>query len=121
MNKVLIVDDQQINRKLPLVMLSSNGFACVEACSGEEALEILAADPGISHVLLDVSMPGMSGIEVCRLLRARLAAAGQTMRIIAYTAHAFADEKAEIMSAGFDDLLIKPITRESLHKALGIV
>ena len=118
MNKILIVDDQQINRKLPLVMLTSSGFTCIEACSGEQALEILAAAPDIGYVLLDVSMPGMSGIEVCKLLRAR---EGQAMRIIAYTAHAFADEKAEIMSAGFDDLLIKPITRESLNKVMGIV
>jgi CheY-like chemotaxis protein len=118
MNKVLIVDDQQINRKLPMVMLSSSGFVCVEASSGAQALEILSADPTFSHVLLDVSMPGMSGIEVCRLLRARMAAQGSTLRIVAYTAHAFADETAEIMSAGFDDLLVKPITRESLNRAL---
>lgn len=119
--KVLIVDDQPLNRKLPMTMLTRAGIACCAVSSGQQALAMLGADPEISHVLLDVSMPGMSGTEVCAILRGEASpAAACGLRIIAYTAHAFTDEKAAIMRAGFDDLLIKPITQERLNKALGL-
>jgi CheY-like chemotaxis protein len=116
--KVLVVDDHDINRKLPMAILGRLGVAVDEAASGPEALEKMAADGAIGHVLLDVSMPGMSGLEVCAALRAR--ADGRALRIVAYTAHAFPGEKQKIMAAGFDELLIKPINREALLKALGI-
>ncbi len=115
--KILIVDDQTVNRKLPMAMLKNLGLTCLEASSGEDALLLLAADPEISHLLLDVSMPGMSGIEVCTTLRQD---AQRCLRIVAYTAHAFDGEKAEIMAAGFDALLVKPINREKLLQALDI-
>lgn len=115
--KVLIVDDQTVNRKLPLAMLRAIGLPCVEASSGEEALQIVAADADISHLLLDVSMPGMSGIEVCAALRANPL---RSLCIVAYTAHAFEGEKSEIMAAGFDALLVKPISRSNLLQSLGL-
>ncbi len=116
--KVLVVDDHDINRKLPMAILSRLGIAVAEAENGPEALDKMRADPGIRHVLLDVSMPGMSGTEVCAILRAQ--PDGGELRIVAYTAHAFPTEKQKIMSAGFDELLLKPINREALLRVLGI-
>lgn len=117
--KVLIVDDQRINRVLPMTILCKQGVAVTEAATGEDALQAVVHDPAISHVLLDISMPGMSGIEVCQHLRST--PRGGSLYVVAYTAHAFPGEQTQIMEAGFDDLLIKPINRESLLKALGLL
>ena len=116
--KVLIVDDHQVNRLLPRAILGKLGVEVVEADCGEAALDCLDKEGGVDHVLLDVSMPGMTGLEVCRRLRE--APATRDLHIVAYTAHAFASEKDQIMAAGFNDLLIKPISRDTLLQALGL-
>lgn len=116
--KVLVVDDQDVNRMLPCVILRKLGVAVEEAASGQDALQKVAEHPEISHILLDVSMPDMSGTEVCQTLRSQ--PGGEQLHIVAYTAHAFSNEKARIMEAGFSELLIKPINREALIRALGI-
>ena len=65
---ILIVDDEPQIRRVMRTTLSSNGYAVIEARSGEEALEILRKErPEL--VLLDVNMPGMGGLEVCRQIR----------------------------------------------------
>jgi len=116
--KVLVVDDQEINRKLPAAILKKFGVEVVDACDGASALERVEQDSAITHILLDVSMPGMSGSEVCRILRSKPDVT--QLHIVAYTAHAFPSEKQEIMAAGFDELLIKPITRAALLESLGM-
>jgi CheY-like chemotaxis protein len=116
--KVLVVDDQEINRKLPIAILKRYGVEVLDAEDGPGGLALLERHPDITHLLLDVSMPGMGGEEVCRTLRSRPQA--PPLRIIAYTAHAFASEKEQIMAAGFDELLIKPISRDGLLQALGM-
>ncbi|HET7775346.1 MAG TPA: response regulator [Azospira sp.] len=116
--KVLVVDDHKVNRMLPRAILGKLGVEVLEADSGEAALEYLAAAPALDHLLLDVSMPGLTGLEVCRRLRERQET--RNLHIIAYTAHASAEEKSQIMAAGFDDLLLKPINREGLLRALGL-
>ncbi|WP_028536351.1 response regulator [Paludibacterium yongneupense] len=114
--KVLVVDDQEINRKLPMAILKKYGVEVLDAEDGPTGLSLLQQYPDITHLLLDVSMPGMGGEEVCRILRARPLA--PPLQIIAYTAHAFPSEKEQIMAAGFDELLIKPISRDDLLRAL---
>lgn len=109
--KILIVDDQPINRMLPMTILRKMGIEVHEAEDGEQAIAAIGGSE-FDLVLLDISMPGMSGLEVCRRLRQAPETAG--LRIVAYTAHAFPAEREEILSAGFDDLLIKPIQREAL-------
>lgn len=116
--KVLIVDDQPVNGILAMAMLAKIGCLGLKAASGEEALLLLERDGDISHVLLDICMPGMNGLEVCKRLRSR--SDGSNLYIVAYTAHAHSDEKASILAAGFDDLLIKPICRADLYRSLGI-
>lgn len=109
--KILIVDDQPINRMLPMTILRKMGIEVHEAEDGEQAIALIRGG-GFDLVLLDISMPGVSGLEVCRQLRRSPDTAG--LRIVAYTAHAFPAEREEILAAGFDDLLIKPIQREAL-------
>ena len=72
--------------------------------------------PGIDVVFLDISMPGMSGEEVLARLRADPRFAG--LHVIAYTAHALHEEKQRLIDAGFDDLLIKPISLTAVESAL---
>lgn len=106
-----MVDDNAVNRKLAIAMLRKRGWEVEEAEDGAAALARLSAG-GFSDVLLDISMPGMDGEEVCRRIRA-----GETsrqLRVVAYTAHALESEIARIMSAGFDDCLIKPINFQAL-------
>ncbi len=115
--RVLIVDDHAANRQLPAAILRKLGCEIAEAESGEAALAHLALHD-VDCVLLDISMPGLSGEEVCERIRAdpRL----QRLKVIAYTAHAMQSDEARIMRAGFDHLLVKPISRAALLAAVGL-
>ena len=108
----LIVDDHPTNRLIAATLLRKMGWQTHEADSGEAALE-LAASHDFRLVLLDISMPGLSGEETCERLRQQYA--GRDIRIIAYTAHAFPEERARFLAVGFDDILVKPINREQLQ------
>ncbi len=112
---VLIVDDHPINRTLATVLLRGTDWVCDQAASGSQALAMLAAKT-YDCVLLDISMPEMSGEEVCRLIRADARLKG--LRVIAYTAHTMKDEQAQILAAGFDALLIKPINKAVLLETI---
>ncbi|MCK6395521.1 response regulator [Zoogloea sp.] len=113
--KVLIVDDQKVNRTLPSVLLRQLGCEVIEADSGEAALVALRGQ-SMDAILLDISMPGISGTEVCQRLRGDPALAG--LYIVAYTAHALPEQRVEMLAAGFDEVLIKPINRQRLLEAL---
>ncbi len=114
-HRVLIVDDHPVNRKLATLVLRNAGIPSLEAHSGEEALRILEGE-AFTCVLLDVNMPGIGGEEVCQRIRAD--ARLQHLRVVAYTAHAFEEERKRILAAGFNDLVTKPITKERLLAAL---
>jgi CheY-like chemotaxis protein len=120
MNKrVLVVDDTKLNRMLAVAMLRREGWECDEANDGKEALAKLTGGHNYAVVLLDIKMPGMSGDEVCRILRADPNTA--SIPVIAYTAHAMEEEKENFISMGFDAVLIKPIDTVSLKDVLGYV
>ena len=116
--QLLVVDDNPANRLLPGLLLRRDGCRVVACESGEEALARLQVET-FTHVLLDISLPQLSGVEVCR--RARQQSAGETLRIIAYTAHAMPHEVQELQDAGFDCVLVKPIRRQDLIEALGVL
>jgi len=113
--RLLIVDDHPVNRTVASLHVRGTEWDTVQASSGFEALDLLAAG-SFDCVLLDMSMPGMSGQEVCQRIRAdeRL----RDLHVIGYTAHAMKSEQQQILAAGFDDLLIKPITKGDLVNAL---
>ena len=110
----LVVDDHPTNRLLASTLLRKQGWTVHEASSGEEALAS-AATQRFRLILLDISMPGMSGEETCTRLRAL--DGGAEAHIIAYTAHAFPDELSRLNAAGFDDVLVKPISRQRLEES----
>ncbi|WP_374247197.1 response regulator [Zoogloea sp.] len=113
--KVLVVDDNLINRRLAIAFVSRLGYVAEQAEDGPAALAKLDAEP-FGVVFLDISMPGMSGEEVLARIRADGRFGG--LRVIAYTAHALPEEKQRLIDAGFDDLLIKPITLGAVETAL---
>lgn len=114
--RALVIDDVAINRQLAIAMLRREGWEAEEADCGQAALEKLVDGHGFGLVLLDISMPGMTGEEVCQRLRQSITAAG--LPIIAYTAHALEEDRGRLLAAGFDAVLIKPISREGLKSAL---
>jgi CheY-like chemotaxis protein len=112
----LVVDDHPTNRLLGRTLLGKMGWNVTDAESGELALE-LASKTEFSLILLDISMPGLSGEDTCTRLRAM--PNGAAMRIIAYTAHAFPEERERFLAVGFDEILVKPINRQRLEEVVG--
>jgi two-component system sensor histidine kinase/response regulator len=109
--RILVVDDHEANRILLQDILELDGHTAILASSGSEALHA-ATDPELDLVLLDVNMPGMDGLEVCRRLRAGPATA--SLPIILVTALAERTHRLDGIAAGANDYLTKPIDRPDL-------
>ena len=101
--KVLVVDDEFEIRDLLSKFLTEEGYEVIVASNGEEALE-LAERENPQVILLDILMPGFSGIETCR----RLKAAEKTRFIPVIMATALWDTHAEAVEAGAEDFVTKP-------------
>lgn len=110
MRKIAVVEDNADNRLLVQAILEDL-YEITEYEDGPSALEGLRSEPA-DLVLLDISLPGMDGVEVLRALRAdeRLRA----VPAIALTAHAMAGDRERFLAAGFDDYVVKPIVDEEL-------
>jgi len=104
--RILVVDDTPANVKLLADLAAFSGYRVSTARSGAEALAAIAAGPP-DLVLLDVVMPGMSGYDVCRAIRADTATA--MLPVIMVTALDPVQERIKGLEAGADDFLIKPI------------
>ena len=109
--KILVVDDTPHNVKLLADLLGVKGYAVTTAATGEEALARLAAD-GPDLVLLDVMMPGLSGYDVCRRIRAEAATA--LLPVVLVTSLDPVQERVKGIEAGADDFLSKPINQPEL-------
>lgn len=109
--KILIIDDHEPTRNLIDTILSRKGYHTLAASSGSAGLTIAAAEqPDL--VLLDLTMPGMDGFEVCRHLRAQNNISH--IPIIMFTAKSLATDKLSGFNAGADDYLVKPTTPAEL-------
>lgn len=109
----LVVDDNSTNRLLASTLLRKLGWTVLEAENGEAALT-QAGQQVFRLILLDISMPGLSGEETCTRLRDIQAT--PPLHILAYTAHAFQEDIDRLLSAGFDAVLVKPINRQRLEE-----
>ncbi|OUS34543.1 hypothetical protein A9Q94_15695 [Rhodobacterales bacterium 56_14_T64] len=109
--RLLVVEDNDINRVLMAKTLQRLGHQVTTAAGGGEAVEA-AAEGKFDLILMDISMPGVDGTEACRRIRARKLAVG--VNIVALTAHAAADDHARILESGFAEVAIKPISRNEL-------
>ena len=104
---VLVVEDNEKNRKLARDVLAHQGYRVLEAESGEEGLRLAGAErPAL--ILMDIHLPGIDGIEALRRLRADDAT--RAIPVIAVTASVMANDRQKIMAAGFDGYQSKPIS-----------
>ncbi|MEL7641220.1 MAG: PAS domain S-box protein [Solidesulfovibrio sp.] len=117
--RLLLVEDERINRLTAGALLRKQGHVAIEAASGIDALEIFAREP-FDAVLLDIQMPGMDGLETLALMR-DTAIHGEKARtpVIALTAHAMAGDRERFLAAGMDDYLAKPVEASALAAVLG--
>jgi CheY-like chemotaxis protein len=116
--RVLVVDDNAVNRLVVVEMLKRLGVEIEQAEHGEDALERLAAAP-FDLVLMDCLMPRLDGFEATRRWRDReRAAARGRLPIVALTANAMAEDRARCLAAGMDDLVGKPIQFTTLTSLL---
>jgi two-component system, cell cycle response regulator DivK len=104
---ILLVEDNEKNRKLAHDVLVHHGYRVADAESAEEALRLVREQPP-SLVLMDIHLPGMDGITALRQLRADPAT--QSIPVMAVTASAMTHDRAKIMAAGFDGYQSKPIS-----------
>ena len=112
--KVLVVDDTPNNVKLLADILTAKGYAVTTAASGEEALASIASQPP-DLVLLDVMMPGLSGYDVCRRIRADAPTA--LLPVVLVTALDPDRERLKGIEAGADDFLPSRSTRANCSRA----
>ena len=103
-NKILIVDDEKAITILMEQIFSRAGYEVKSAGSGEEALELLKKDK-IQVMFLDLNMPGMDGIELCKAIRKDMPMA----MIFAVTGYASLFQLSDCREAGFDDYFKKPV------------
>jgi len=114
--KVLHVDDDPMNLRVVQEILGAFGHNAVMACSGREALDRLAVE-SFDIVLLDIHMPGMTGLEVIAELRSSVGP--QTgVPVIALTADVYSRRPAEYVALGFNDFVSKPILVSTLMAAI---
>jgi CheY-like chemotaxis protein len=112
---VLVVDDEKINCILARAYLERLGWDVEECDSADGALRLLSK--GLPQaMLLDIRMPGMSGDELARHIRSTYP--DNPITLVAYTAHCQTDELLEIRKAGFNEVLVKPVSFLQMTDAL---
>ena len=114
--RILLAEDNAMNRRLALILLDRMGYTADVAMNGREAIEALERAP-YDVVLMDIQMPEMDGLEATRQIRARWQDGGRP-RIVALTANAMAEDREMTVEAGMDDYLSKPIRPAELADAL---
>jgi PAS domain S-box-containing protein len=115
--RVLLVEDHPINRQVAREILVGEGAQVTVAGDGLEAVEVLRADPrAIDVVLMDVQMPRMDGYSATREIRGGLGLTG--LPVIAMTANASAEDRADAFAAGMNDHLAKPVDVHALVAAV---
>ncbi|HET9010179.1 MAG TPA: response regulator [Gemmatimonadaceae bacterium] len=115
--RVLLADDDVIARTLLCAVLADFSHDVVIAEDGERAWELFQEAPA-PLVVLDINMPGLDGLTVCRLIRGH--AAGRETFVLVVTARDGRDDLTAVLAAGADDYVTKPTSPENLHARLEI-
>lgn len=118
--KLLLVDDNSLNREITCELLSLVKMDCDQAENGQQAVAMFtAAAPGTyAAILMDVQMPIMDGYEATRAIRASEHPEAHTITIYAMTANAFTEDISSALSAGMDGHIAKPVDCAVLYEAL---
>lgn len=115
MSEILIVEDNEKNMKLVRDVLQVKGYATIEATTGEDGVR-LAKERLPALVLMDIQLPGISGIEALKQLRADPATTA--IPVIAVTASVMASDRRNITDAGFDGYVGKPLDLKEFFAAV---
>ena len=106
--KILLVEDNPVNRRLAIFLLRSQGYQVREATSALEAFEILKTEP-FDLIVMDIQLPGMDGLEATTKLRAEPATA--EIPVVAVTSYAMAGDREKALAAGCSGYVTKPIDK----------
>lgn len=115
--RVLLVDDNLINREVAAALLEDYGFALTQAQSGAEAVELVKRTK-FQMIFMDQRMPGMDGVEAVRIIRGECGENGRLPVIVALSADASAESRDRFLREGFQDIIPKPLDRQALAKLL---
>ncbi|TQQ85004.1 response regulator transcription factor [Peptacetobacter hominis] len=108
--KILVLEDEIGIRSFVSINLKREGYEIIEAGTGQEAINKIDSEEGITIALLDVMLPDMSGIEVCKYIREKYDQVG----IIMLTAKSQEEDKIEGFMSGADDYIVKPFSIKEL-------
>ena len=114
-HRILIVDDNLANLKLMRILLGDAGYDVRTAASAEDALRLLADQPP-RVILMDVQLPGMSGLELTRKLKAD--ATTRDIAVVAVTAYAARGDEEHTRAAGCDEYVAKPVDIDALLQTI---
>ena len=115
--RILVVEDDPINRKVASKMLEKLGFTILMANDGRQAVDMInAADFSVDCVLMDLHMPVMNGMEAVAIIRKTHNTTA--LPIIAFTANAFTEQRNIALAGGFNDYITKPVHYDALIAAL---
>jgi CheY-like chemotaxis protein len=114
---VWVVDDEEVNRILARAYLERLGWEVREFSNGHDAMRSLK-QVRPQALLIDVRMPGLSGDALVRQIRAQFP--GEAIRVVGYTAHCMEEALKSILEAGFDQVLIKPVSFQQMAAALPV-
>jgi len=114
--RILLVEDNPVNRRLAEFLLKAKGFVIIEASTGEEALQ-KARDEQPDLIIMDLQLAGMDGFTATRILKSD--AATRRIPVIAMTAYAMSGDRERALEAGCDGYITKPIDTTDFPVAVG--
>ena len=118
--RVLMAEDNAVNALLASILLKKVGHQVTHVVTGRQALDALATSE-FDLVLMDVQMPDMDGLEATAEIRRSEVRTGRHIAIVAFTAHAMAEDRKRFLDAGADGYLTKPFTPEQLHAVIALM
>jgi len=113
--RILLAEDNPVNRKLATMMLEKGGYSVETAENGMQAVSLFFERPGFDLIFMDVQMPEMDGMEATRMIRSKEKG---HVPIVAMTAHAMKGDREKCVESGMDDYLTKPIKRGTVFSML---
>jgi two-component system, sensor histidine kinase and response regulator len=118
--RVLLAEDNAVNRKVGVAMLQRAGHQVTVADNGKEAVD-LARQQNFDLILMDIQMPEMDGLEATQIIRRQESGTGHRVPIIAMTAHAIKGDSERFLAAGMDAYIAKPFQPRELFEVLRAV
>jgi len=115
MTKILVVEDDEINRKLLVELLQYFGYDTITACNGAEAIEI-AKEKRPELILMDIQMPVMDGLTALKILKNDIDT--KDIKVLVLSALAFSDDVNKAMLLGAEDYITKPFDTRKLPEIL---